>query len=149
MTETVPLLADPADPDPRVWGGKGAALARLGTLGLPVLPVTALTPDAFWASLPEAQALALREAAGPKAAAEALADLSLSPNVEAVLTDALNRLGEADFYAVRSSAPGEDGAADAFAGQLETFLFVPRGEVAHRVADVWRSAFAARVWAYR
>ncbi|MEM7789575.1 MAG: PEP/pyruvate-binding domain-containing protein, partial [Bacteroidota bacterium] len=149
MTETVPLLADPADPDPRVWGGKGAALARLGALGLPVLPVAALTPDAFWASLPEAQALALRDAAGPKAAAEALADLSLSPDVEAALADALDRLGEADFYAVRSSAPGEDGAADAFAGQLETFLFVPRGEVAHRVADVWRSAFAARVWAYR
>jgi pyruvate,water dikinase len=51
--------------------------------------------------------------------------------------------------AVRSSATEEDGARCSSAGQFESFLFVKPGDVAARIADVWRSAFSERVEAYR
>src|SRR5262249_27419683 len=54
-----------------------------------------------------------------------------------------------ETVAVRSSASDEDGAQHSFAGQLDSFLFVPPAEVAGRVADVWRSGFGERVVAYR
>lgn len=148
MTETSPtFVADPADPSPQTWGGKGAALARLAAENLPVPPTAALTPAAFETSLTNAQAAAVRRAT-PEVAA-ALADLTPSEDVRRALEDTLARLGEVPAYAVRSSAVDEDGAEHAFAGQLESFLVVARSDVADRVADVWRSAFAPRVWAYR
>ena len=58
-------------------------------------------------------------------------------------TDAALRL------AVRSSAPDEDAAGQSFAGQLESVLAVAPADVPARVADVWRSAFAPSVEAYR
>ena len=61
---------------------------------------------------------------------------------------ALERLGPGP-YAVRSSAIDEDGRGHSFAGQLESYLFVPAGEVAARIADVRRSGFSDRVRAYR
>jgi len=101
-------------------GGKGAALASAQRAGLPVPQWFAVPP---WAALSEIQ--------GPLAAALA----KLSPGGELV--------------AVRSSAAEEDGAAFSFAGQLESHLSVPPESVAERIADVRRSACAARVRAYR
>ena len=149
MTETVSFLADPEDPDPRAWGGKGAALARLGATDLPVPPVVGLRPDAFWASLSDVEAAVVRSATSAEAVADVLAGLTPSADVQGAIATALSRLGDPSCVAVRSSAPGEDGSANAFAGQLETFLFVGPEAVECRVADVWRSAFAERVWAYR
>ncbi len=57
--------------------------------------------------------------------------------------------GDVAHFAVRSSAADEDGATFSFAGQLESFLFVPKKEVERRVTDVWRSAFSERVAEYR
>jgi rifampicin phosphotransferase len=51
-------------------------------------------------------------------------------------------------FAVRSSAVGEDGAGRSFAGQLETYLQVPRDEVIDAVERCWRSAEALRVLRY-
>ena len=102
-------------------GGKAAALAALSIAGFPVPEWYALTPAAY-----RADAASLREA----------------------LARELERLGPGP-YAVRSSAIDEDGRGHSFAGQLESYLFVPAGEVATRVADVWRSGFSERVLAYR
>lgn len=52
-------------------------------------------------------------------------------------------------FAVRSSAIGEDGAAYSFAGQFESYLLVPPGEVTARIEAVRQSAFSDRVTAYR
>ena len=138
------LLTDPLAATAETWGGKGAALARLRAAGFPVPPVVVLPPAAFGASLGDRQRAAL-DAGRP----EALADLNPSPAVRDALDQALDALGRPPWLAVRSSAPDEDGAEAAFAGQLESFLFVPPDCVAARVADVWRSAFAERVVAYR
>jgi pyruvate,water dikinase len=142
-------------PDRSGWGGKGQALVRLREAGLPVPAVVALTPDAFHNSLGDearaAIAAASRGALAPDNLGGALETLAASDEVRGVIEQGLRTLGQPDYVAVRSSAPDEDGVAHAFAGQLESFLFVPAtiDAVARRVADVWRSAFAPRVWAYR
>lgn len=146
------IATDPATADAATWGGKGAALARLVGLRLPVPPLVVVTPDAVAASLTETHRAALDAAArgdlAPDALADVLADLAPSPTVAEAIRAAVDGLG-ADRLAVRSSAPDEDGSAHAFAGQLESFLGVAPADVSARVADVWRSAFAPRVWAYR
>jgi len=150
MTDLV--RTDPATADAATWGGKGAALARLIVAGLPVPPLAAVPPAAFDASLTDVHRAALDAAArgvlAPDDLAAALADLTPSPAVVDAIRAAVEALG-AERLAVRSSAPDEDGAEHAFAGQLESFLGVAPDDVPARVADVWRSAFAPRVWAYR
>ena len=78
----------------------------------------------------------------------ALTPAAYQRDIKEILTKELERLG-AGPYAVRSSAIDEDGKGHSFAGQLDSHLFVPAGEVAARVADVWKSGFGERVLAYR
>lgn len=51
-------------------------------------------------------------------------------------------------YAVRSSAAAEDGAAHSFAGQFDTFLYVPPERIDERIRDVRNSAQAESVVTY-
>ena len=53
------------------------------------------------------------------------------------------------FYAVRSSAIEEDGSKASFAGQFKTFLHVPYHRVPECIAQVWQSANAPHIEAYR
>jgi len=135
------LVPGAAAPSASSWGGKGAALAELVADGLAIPPFVAVAAEAFEVLVPSSarDALHRRE------------EVSIEPSVELadLVEAALAELGNPEFVAVRSSAPDEDGAAQAFAGQLESFLFVPPDQVAARVVDVWRSAFAEHVWAYR
>jgi pyruvate,water dikinase len=79
-----------------------------------------------------------------------LANLRPDESVSAEIATALEKLGLAKgFFAVRSSASDEDGVEHSFAGQLESFLFVPRERVSEKVAAVWRSGFSERIVAYR
>jgi phosphohistidine swiveling domain-containing protein len=107
-------------------GGKGWALASAQRAGMPVPAWFAVTPDARAGNCELSDELRVE-------LARALAELC--PNAETV--------------AVRSSARDEDGARLSFAGQLESYLFVPSEEVADRIADVWRSASGVRAQAYR
>lgn len=52
------------------------------------------------------------------------------------------------LVAVRSSAAGEDGAKDAWAGQLDTFLNVTRENLLDKVGACFKSAGSARAKAY-
>ncbi|MGD7652807.1 MAG: PEP/pyruvate-binding domain-containing protein [Verrucomicrobiales bacterium] len=52
-------------------------------------------------------------------------------------------------FAVRSSAVGEDGALSSYAGQLESYLWVSRDDVAGKIGAVRESAGAARVAVYQ
>ncbi|HES76906.1 MAG TPA: phosphoenolpyruvate synthase, partial [bacterium] len=136
-------LLDPPHPiDPQRLGGKATALARLSAAGLAIPDWFVVEPAAFEASL---------LAPLPETEVEVAQVLrALTPS--AALLDALKQrllLAGGGHWAVRSSALDEDGAQHSFAGQLESWLNVPAEEVAQRVVDVWRSGFAARVWAYR
>lgn len=118
------LFPEEIGPDSPV-GGKARALAELTLADLPVPEWFVLVPEAF-------------DAAG------------LSPAAAAEIASALDALGgEEDLYAVRSSALEEDSERLSFAGQLESFLFVSRAEVAARAIAVRDSGFAERLQRYR
>ena len=104
-------------------GGKAAALASLAASGITIPPwfaVRALPDDASPAGLP----------------ADLIADIC----------DAVRHLApDGALLAVRSSAVEEDSAGHSFAGQYESYLFVPPDDVPARVRDVWDAASSARV----
>ena len=145
---------DPGCADVASAGGKGASLARMAGLDLPVPPGFALPADALAASL-DANALraALEEGAGARTAERCRA-LVLEAEVEAELADdiaaAHTELGDDASVAVRSSACAEDSETASYAGQQETFLGVRgRDELLERVRDCWASFFSERALFYR
>lgn len=121
--------------DASIVGGKAAALGSATAKGLRVPPGMVLTVDAYdaWGS--------------------SLGDDGRIAEVRAslreTLSHALANLGS-DLLAVRSSAIGEDGAADSFAGAFSTILSV-RGmdAVVDAVFACWASARNARASSYR
>src|SRR5438094_5231219 len=88
--------------DPKAMGGKAAALAELGHAGLPIPPWFVISPAAY------------------ELKAESF------PAVDSAVRQLTAPL------AVRSSAVDEDGSDHSFAGQLESFLFVPTQRVMER-----------------
>ena len=52
------------------------------------------------------------------------------------------------LYAVRSSAVGEDGSGNSFAGQMESFLYVKAEDIKARIHDVINSANSDRIKFY-
>jgi phosphohistidine swiveling domain-containing protein len=102
-------------------GGKAENLFRLKRLGMPVPRFVVIPWETLLAGFPESEMIA-------------------------GLTDAFD---QTSYFAVRSSAIGEDGAAFSFAGQFESYLSVKSDELAGRIEDVRRSAFSERATAYR
>ncbi|MBI1917354.1 MAG: phosphoenolpyruvate synthase [Planctomycetes bacterium] len=131
-------------------GGKARALASLRQVGLPIPAWLVVTPDAFHKSLsPEQQDTlhAARDAETIRAVVEQVRPVA---EVLSELLPALDELcADGTMVAVRSSASEEDGAQHSFAGQLDSFLFVRKEDVAEMIAAVWRSGFSERIVAYR
>jgi pyruvate, water dikinase len=124
-------------------GGKGASLARMSGLGLPVpegfvIPADMLAsvvdPDALRAALPDHE-----KAQAIVAAAE----------VPPEIAEAYAALGDDPPVAVRSSACAEDSETASYAGQQETYLWVRGDAVPARVRDCWASFFSERAIFYR
>jgi phosphohistidine swiveling domain-containing protein len=128
-----PLLVHHTDdfqPVPAM-GGKASALGQLAAAGLPIPEWFVVTPAVFAAS-DAAESFRLRADLAAEIVAVAR---SLAPG--------------AGFFAVRSSALDEDSVEHSFAGQLESFLFVPPERIPEKVEAVWRSGFSERILAYR
>lgn len=121
-------IAVPPRIDPSAQlGGKARALAALERFGFPI--------PRWFVVLPEARA---EKGDG------------LSGDVAREIESALERLCPGgELVAVRSSASDEDGARHSFAGQLESYLFVPADQVAEKIVAVWASGFSERIMAYR
>lgn len=117
-------LIEAADLPVTMVGGKASTLARLAVAGFPVPPGLVVTAAAWDIPAPE-----------------------LAAAVRAALDSA--GLGDASGYAVRSSAAAEDLQGASYAGQYETFLDVPKGEVVDAIHRCRTAADAARVTAYR
>ncbi|MEZ0373238.1 MAG: PEP/pyruvate-binding domain-containing protein [Candidatus Sericytochromatia bacterium] len=136
-------------------GGKGRRLWQMDRLGLPVPPWICVPVSTFRQALAphwqEISALLARPDVDPAGLAETcrslLADLHLPADLEAGLRSASDGLG-GDFFAVRSSAAGEDQAGHAFAGLFRTWLQTPALDVPGRVLACWQAAFSAPVLAY-
>lgn len=67
---------------------------------------------------------------------------------EDTVSEANTLLDEDKLYAVRSSGSKEDLDEFSFAGQYETFLNVPAGEVKDRVIDCYKSMFGETILSY-
>ena len=103
-------------------GGKAAALAALHRSGASIPAWFVLTAEAFDASLGARE----RHTMAASPAPDLQTDLTLGPEPRRELSAALARLcPNAEPVAVRSSAADEDGAQHSFAGQFESYLFVP------------------------
>jgi pyruvate,water dikinase len=134
-------------------GGKGASLARMTSLGLPVPPGYVVPAEALAAAMPDGGA-ELREMArrGDAAGAEALIQtVELDPALREAVLSAYAELGDGDPpVAVRSSACAEDSQEASFAGQQETYLHVRGGDqLRARIRDCWASFFSERALFYR
>jgi pyruvate, water dikinase len=127
-------------------GGKGASLARMSELGLPVPPGFVVPAGCLVEALGDGGA-ALRAALPDAAKAQAVVAAVEPP---AAIAEAYAALGDDPPVAVRSSACAEDSETASYAGQQETYLYV-RGarEVLARVRDCWASFFSERAIFYR
>jgi pyruvate,water dikinase len=125
-------------------GGKGASLARMSGLGLPV-PEGFVIPADMLASVVDAGAL--RAALPDHEKAQAIV---AGAEVPAEVAEAYAALGADPPVAVRSSACAEDSETASYAGQQETYLHVRgAGAVRARVRDCWASFFSERAIFYR
>jgi pyruvate, water dikinase len=137
-------------------GGKGASLARMAGLGLPVPPGFVIPADALAESLPD-RGDGLREllatGSSPETAERAQAQvLTAEPGgaLREAIGTAYRVLGDDPPVAVRSSARAEDSETASYAGQQETYLHVGGlDEVLRRVRDCWASFFSERALFYR
>src|SRR5690348_7737845 len=102
-----------------VAGGKGSALAKMLQAGFRV-------PIGFVVS----------------AAAK-----TMNKSLEEKVLAAFDELG-AKKVAVRSSAIAEDGAKDAWAGQMDTYLNIGRDGLIEAIEKCWRSSESERAKAY-
>jgi pyruvate, water dikinase len=125
-------------------GGKGASLARMSSLGLPV-PEGFVIPADVLAQVIDADAL--RAALPDHERAQEIVAAAQPP---AEIAEAYAALGDDPPVAVRSSACAEDSETASYAGQQETYLYV-RGadQVLERVRDCWASFFSERAIFYR
>ena len=116
-------------------GHKAATLGELRRAGFPVPDGVVLTTDALARTL---AAAGLDAAADP----DQVAAVPLPAEVAAAISAAAVRLGGGPL-AVRSSGVDEDLPGASYAGQYETVLGVPAGELAAAVRRCWASAFTA------
>lgn len=155
----VRIFADPT----RDLGGKGANLAKLIRLGVPVPHGFCVTTDAFRefvgsARLDETvsdvlgELISLEPFALNKASAtirEAFHRASIPPAIEAEVLLACEKQA-AEAMAVRSSATAEDLPTASFAGQHESFLnMTTREQVLDAIRKCWSSLWTPRAIAYR
>ena len=130
--------------DVALAGGKGASLARMTGLGLPVPPGFVVPADVLTTAV---DASALRAALPDHERARAIVAAAQVPDEVA---EAYAALGDSPPVAVRSSACAEDSETASYAGQQETFLHVRGADaVRERVRDCWASFFSERAIFYR
>jgi len=132
-------------------GGKGASLARMASLGLPVPPGFVVPADALAAAVGDrAQELASLSADDAERAQRIVQETDMGTELRQEVTAAYRELGEDVPVAVRSSACAEDSQEASFAGQQETYLDVRgAGEVIEHIRDCWGSFFSERALFYR
>jgi pyruvate, water dikinase len=138
--------------DAAAAGGKGASLARMAELGLPVPSGFVVHAEALAASLPDGGGrlraiLASDPGRAPQLVREAVIARELREQIELAYAE----LGGSDPpVAVRSSACAEDSEMASFAGQQETYLHVRGADrVLDRIRDCWASFFSERAVFYR
>jgi phosphohistidine swiveling domain-containing protein len=145
-----------------IAGGKGASLGEMTNAGIPVPPgfvVLSTTFDRFLAEtdlLQEIEATLStvnhQEIHTVEHASETIQSLIKRATMpQDIATDIVQYFKEldAEYVAVRSSATAEDGAENAWAGQLDSFLNTTEDTLLENVQRCWASLFTPRAIFYR
>jgi phosphohistidine swiveling domain-containing protein len=162
MTDFVVSLDYPGARLPSIAGGKGASLAKMRGMGLPVPSGFVVTAEAFRRCnfpLPEDMELVLSEKDPThldvleplcQAARQAILSQEIPEEVASAVGTAYAQMGEGVAVSVRSSATAEDRAWASFAGQYDTFLnVVGPNDLLRYLSQVWASLYSTRAVAYR
>lgn len=145
MGTRIRWLNDIGDGDLSWAGGKGANLARLSRLDLPVPPGFIITVESYRAFL---AANHLTDV-DPDTLSTRILSTPIPDDVIAPILEAYRELGEPQV-AVRSSGTAEDLASASFAGQHDTFLNVSGPEsLLDAVRACWASLWSPRAVDYR
>ena len=148
--------------DAALAGGKGASLGEMTQAGIPVPPGYVILAGAFEKFLEETDlgvevdailhTVHHEEMHTVENASEKIQGLILNadfPNDLSVEVRKYFKKLDAKFVAVRSSATAEDGAENAWAGQLDSFLNTPEETLLKNVKRCWASLFTPRAIFYR
>jgi pyruvate,water dikinase len=144
-------FGDPSCLEVQRAGGKGASLARMASLELPVPPGFVVAADALATAVGErAEELASLSAGDADRAQRIVAETEIEEELRGKIVTAYRELGDDPPVAVRSSASAEDSQEASFAGQQETYLHVRGADaVLERIRDCWGSFFSERALFYR
>ncbi|CAB3396473.1 unnamed protein product [Caenorhabditis bovis] len=144
--------------DKLLTGGKGSNLAKLQAIshGFSVPPgivVTTAAFDAHMESNPELQKL-VAKLDDPNGNIEEIGKEIETAILESKVNEQLaiqifGMIPTSEYYAVRSSAVGEDGADLSSAGQLESYLDTPKNQIIEKLRLCWSSNFRREVLNYR
>ncbi len=148
--------------DSDIAGGKGASLGEMTQAGIPVPPgfvILSGTFDHFIhatglieeidAALHKVDHKAIHSIDAASETIEALIKKQEIPeDIKSEITGLFNGLGS-EFVAVRSSATAEDGAENAWAGQLESYLNTTEETLFENIKNCWASLFTPRAIFYR
>lgn len=148
--------------DSKIAGGKGASLGEMTQAGIEVPPGFVVTAQAFEYFLKETglysqidellSQVRIEEMSTVEDASKAIESLILKSTIpESIvyqIRESFQKLGS-PLVAVRSSATAEDGAAAAWAGQLDSFLNTTEVNLLLNVQKCWASLFTSRAIFYR
>jgi phosphoenolpyruvate synthase/pyruvate phosphate dikinase len=143
-------------------GGKGASLGEMTKMGLPVPPGFVVLTGAFEKFLEEndlrtkietsLRSVKKNDMRSVEKASKTIRAFIESAEVPKGVADEIceyvKKLG-AKSVAVRSSATAEDSVHAAWAGQLESYLPIPKKHVLEQVKKCWASLFTPRAIFYR
>ena len=145
-----------------IAGGKGASLGEMTQAGIPVPPGFVVLSTTFETFIKEAD-LAQEidniidnvnhkdinsvETASEKI--QALIKNAVMPENIAKEIEEQFKLLDTEYVAVRSSATAEDGADNAWAGQLDSYLNTKKENLLEKVQHCWASLFTPRAIFYR
>ncbi len=161
MTYTKPF-SELTRNDADIAGGKGASLGEMTQAGIPVPQGFVILTNAFEhfldvtdlrqeieANLSQVEHTTVHTA---ERASEQIQSLIMSAemptDIQQEIEDTFKELG-AEYVAVRSSATAEDGAENAWAGQLDSFLNTTETTLIENVKKCWASLFTPRAIFYR
>ncbi|MGA2417950.1 MAG: PEP/pyruvate-binding domain-containing protein [Candidatus Staskawiczbacteria bacterium] len=148
--------------DTKTAGGKGASLGEMTNAKIPVPPGFVVLASAFDKFMRDTDAIVeenamleridIKDTENVEDQAEIMRDVILKKKFPAALAkEILNnfeKLG-AKYVAVRSSATAEDSKIDAWAGQLDSFLYVTKDNLLQCVQKCWASLYTPRALFYR
>jgi pyruvate,water dikinase len=148
--------------DVKIAGGKGASLGEMTQAKIPVPPGFVVLSTAFDRFIKDTDInveidamwdrLDIRSTDEIEANSEMIQKIIVSKKFPEYLAKEILKSFDSlgvEYVAVRSSATAEDSSADAWAGQLDSYLYVSRKNLLENVQKCWASLFTPRAIFYR